>query len=55
MRSGNMLNHKCQRRRFHERGAGIPRHTADEGAAPAAWSKAASERILPAGNLTVQS
>jgi hypothetical protein len=36
-------------------GAGIPHRTADEGAAPAAWSKAASEKVLPAGNLTVQS
>jgi hypothetical protein len=38
-----MLNHKCRRRRFHERGPGIPHRTADEEAAPAAWSKAASE------------
>jgi hypothetical protein len=36
-------------------GARAFHRTADEEAAPAAWSKAASEKVLPAGNLTVQS
>jgi len=34
---------------------GDPPQSLGDGAASAAWNKTASEKVLPAGNLTVQS